>query len=181
MSVYYKQANGRGRYEEITFVGGTKISKGAMALWRQNARNQWDRDGKPDRDADPSNPYWALQTYSTLVVARTVSELERLIESATYSSWSGRYRSRRHGTEVQKRYASYYVSYSNGRQAKALDRVLERLESVLEHVRAVIERDGKTPYGMDCDGNFVGYRAANESNKADEALAELMSLGFENG
>lgn len=178
MSVYDRQANGRGRHEESTFVGGSKIAKGPMTLWRNNAERQWLADGEPEEDLDPSHPYWVLQTYKTYVCARTVAGLERLIEAATYSGYAKGYW---RDADKPKHLSRYQVSYYQKRAAKALDRVVERLQAVLGHIKRIQEEQGQTPYGMDCEGNFVGYRSMNESNKADEATAALMALEYMGG
>ena len=127
MSIYDRQANGRGRYDESIFIGGAKISAGPMEYWREQTTRQWMEDGSPDREQDPANPYFALQTYKTLVCARTVAELERLIESAKWAGWRKGY----HADGRPKSYGAYCVYWRRKRQARALDSVRLKLQQVL--------------------------------------------------
>ena len=77
MSIYEREANGRGRHLPTTFVGGCKIAGGVMDYWRSMSHYQWEQDGAPEKEVDPSHPRWSLETYKGFVVARTVAELNR--------------------------------------------------------------------------------------------------------
>ena len=169
MSVYDKTANGRGRYDESVFVGGTKISSGPMKYWRAVTQRQWDSDGCPSRDADPSNPYWTLMTYKTFVCARTVAELDRIIESAKWAGW------RNVRINRPAPFSRYFVYYGNKRQAAAIDRVRDKLLLVRGHIRRITEDTGYVPYGVNVAGDVMGYRQASEAYMADEALAALVA------
>ena len=173
MSIYDREANGRGRYDESVFVGGTKISAGPMEYWRDQTRRQWLADGEPDREQDPANPYFALQTYKTLVCARTVAELDRLIESA---KWAGWYYGWGSVTQRPKKFDAYRLYWSWKRQAKALDRVFYKLNCIRGHINAAIEETGYIPYGVTEEGRIMGYRQRTDSNKADESLVALLAM-----
>ena len=116
-------------------------------------------------------------TYKTIVCARTVAELERLIESARWSGWYSGYR----GYNKPAKYSSYYVSWGRKRSAKALDKVQGKLQAVLKHIKAEYERTGYLPTGMGPDGKFIGYRSAGESQQADEVIAALATMEFIGG
>ena len=181
MSIYDRKgrerSDGSVRHTETTFVGGCgPISKGPMQLLQHNAYRQWVHDGEPDRDVDPSNPYWALQTYKTYICCRTVAELERVIEAAYWSSWkSARYNTR------PKTVSQYTLYYNQKRQARALSRVHEKLELVRDHIKRLQEEHGATPIGVDPDGNCQGFRPITTNSQADEAEAALMTLDFMGG
>jgi len=177
LSVYDRKANGRGRYDLSTFVGWVKISEGPLRHWFWQAERQWVEDGRPDREQDPSNPYWALQTYKTIACARTLAELDRLIDSATWAGWYDGYR----GHDKPKQFKAYYVSWGNKRSAKAVDRVRLKLRTVREKIRSVYEETGYMPVGMGVDGKFIGYRGVGEAAKADEVMAALATMEFIGG
>ena len=159
MSIYDIKPNGRGRIPRNSLVGELKVSPNVLKEWLCYAKRDWERDGCPTEEDDPGHPYHSLSMYKSLVCARTVSELKRLIQAAVDN---GLYSNHVPGYTATKGSHSCW----NRRAGRAITKYGKKLYHILQRIEALQAEHGKTPLGVS-----IGY-----DHKADEVEAVLASL-----